>query len=96
MEYSKQSAIAKYRDEILEANISQTDPIINEALKVLKDWDLKTDPNNKGAALAILSTKPYLKNYYEKISDSELVDNFIRAAKLLKRKYGEIDVSWGK
>ena len=96
MEYSKQSAIAKYRDEILEANISQTDPIINEALKVLKDWDLKTDPNNKGAALAILSTKPYLKNYYEKISDSELVDNFIRAAKLLKRKYGEIDVSWGR
>ena len=43
MEYSKQSAIAKYRDEILEANISQTDPIINEALKVLKDWDLKTN-----------------------------------------------------
>ena len=25
-----------------------------------------------------------------------MVDNFIRAAKLLKRKYGEIDVSWGK
>ena len=46
--------------------------------------------------MAILSTKPYLKDYYESISESELIDNFVKAAKLLKKKYGEIDVSWGK
>jgi len=96
MKYSEHSAIAQYRDEILEASISREDPTIDEALKVLKEWDLYTDPQNKGAALAILSTKPYLKDYYEKISENELIENFIRAAKLLKKKYGEIDVSWGK
>ena len=96
MKYSEHSAIAQYRDEILQADIPLKDSTIDEALKVLREWDLNTDPNNKGAALAILSTKPYLKDYYEKISESELVENFIKAAKLLKRKYGEIDVSWGK
>jgi len=96
MKYSEHSAIAQYRDEILESNISREDPIIDEALKVLKEWDLNTDPENKGAALAILSTKPYLKDYYEKISENELVEHFIKAAKLLKKKYGEIDVSWGR
>tara|TARA_B100001750_G_scaffold247889_1_gene275457 strand:+ start:3362 stop:5473 length:2112 start_codon:yes stop_codon:yes gene_type:complete len=96
MKYSEHSAIAQYRDEILQADIPTQDPTIDEALKVLKEWDLNTDPDNKGAALAILSTKPYLKDYYEKISENELIDNFIKAAKLLKKKYGEIDVSWGK
>ena len=96
LKYSEHSAIAQYRDEILEANIPFKNSTIDEALKVLKEWDLNTDPDNKGAALAILSTKPYLKDYYESISESELVDNFVKAAKLLKKKYGEIGVSWGK
>ena len=95
MKYSEKSAIAQYRDEILKANFSTKNPVIEEALKVLKDWDLNTDPNNEGAALAILSTKPYLKDYYEKISESELVDHFIDAAQFLKDKYGEINVAWG-
>lgn len=96
MKYSEHSAIAQYRNEILDADIPLKDSTIDEALRVLRDWDLNTDPDNKGAALAILSTKPYLKDYYEVISESELVDNFIKAAKLLKKKYGEIGVSWGK
>tara|TARA_Y100001968_G_scaffold145853_1_gene133366 strand:- start:922 stop:3069 length:2148 start_codon:yes stop_codon:yes gene_type:complete len=95
MKYSENSAIAKYRYEILNADLPIDDPTINEAVKVLREWDLNTNPDNKGAALAILSTKPYLKDYYEKISESELVENFIEAANLLKKKYGEIDVSWG-
>lgn len=94
MRYSEKSAIAQYVDEILDADLPLDDPIINEAVEVLKDWDLNTDPNNKGAALAILSTKPYLKDYYEKISESKLVEHFVDAAELLKKKYGEIDVSW--
>ena len=96
MKYSEHSAIAQYRNEILDADIPLKDSTIDEALRVLREWDLNTDPDNKGAALAILSTKPYLKDYYEVISESELVDNFIKAAKLLKKKYGEIGVSWGK
>jgi acyl-homoserine lactone acylase PvdQ len=96
MKYSEYSAIAQYRNEILDADIPLKDSTIDEALRVLREWDLNTDPDNKGAALAILSTKPYLKDYYEVISESELVDNFIKAAKLLKKKYGEIGVSWGK
>ena len=96
MKYSENSAIAQYRDEILEANLPLDDPVINEAVKVLKEWDLNTNPDNKGAAIAILSTKPYLKDYYEKIAEGELVESFIEAAKLLKKKYGEIDVSWGE
>ena len=75
-------------------DVYREDPTINEAVEILKDWDLNTDPDNKGAALAILSTKPYLKDYYEKISESKLVEHFVDAAKLLKKKYGEIDVSW--
>ena len=94
MKYSVNSAIAQYVDEILDADLPVNDPTINEAIEVLKDWDLNTDPDNKGAALAILSTKPYLKDYYEKISENRLVEHFVDAAKLLKKKYGEIDVSW--
>ena len=94
MKYSNKSAIAQYVDEILDAKLPLNDPTINEAVEILREWDLNTDPDNKGAALAILSTKPYLKDYYEKISESKLVEHFVDAAQLLKKKYGEIDVSW--
>ena len=95
MEYSDKSAIAQYRIEILESDLPE-DPAVKEAVDVLKKWDLSTNPENDGAALAILSTKPYLRDYYKKVEQEIIVDNFVKTAKFLKKTFGQIDVAWEK
>lgn len=96
MEYSEKSAIAQYRIEILESDLPQDDPAVKEAVDVLRKWNLSTAPDNDGAALAILSTKPYLRDYYKKVEQEIIVDNFVKTAKFLKKTFGRIDIAWEK
>ncbi|MFQ5824757.1 MAG: acylase [bacterium] len=91
--YSTKSDVAMYVQQILNAPVPD-DPIAQEALEVLRAWDLKTDPENKGAALAVLTLKTLFQNQEHKSSLSSLMETFVKKARELKRAYGRINVPW--
>lgn len=92
--YSRESHAAKLRDQILET-VTDDDPVVQEALEVLRNWDLAADPDNTGAAIAILSMEPVVRAQMFGREPPDLVALFKARAHELKEVHGRIDVPWG-
>ena len=72
--YSEQSVMAKYINDIIKAiDVSGLD--FQDVKSVLADWNLSTHPENREAALAILSTKPFLQFQYRNMDDAILLEH---------------------
>lgn len=93
MSYSSKSEVATYVQRIITATVPEL-PIAREALKVLKAWDLRTDPDNRSAALAVLTIKDFVQNGHDKEDLSGLLETFLETARDLKQHFGRIDVPW--
>jgi len=97
MAYSKKSKMAKLVKRIL-ATAPGDDTVGKEALAVLKTWDLKTDPDNRGAAAGVLAFTlilgPEGGKDPDKVSDGELKEGFIKAAGILRKRHGRLDPPW--
>lgn len=99
MAYSMDSSMAKLIKRI-NAAVRPDDPLMREALRVLNEWNMRTDPENRGAALAVLAdhfiigTDSEGAKRIQEVSDGDIRAGFIKAAKLLKEKHGRIDVPW--
>jgi len=74
------------------------DPLLTDAKAILRSWDLQTDPQNRGAALAVLAylqVFPYgTRRAIGEISDEQIRTGLQTAAKTLKKHFGRIDVAW--
>jgi penicillin amidase/acyl-homoserine-lactone acylase len=101
MSYSKDSSMAKLIKRINVA-VRSGDPLVQDALRVLNKWNMSTDPENTGAAIAVLTdyftikTDSMASRRIHEIPDAEINAGFIKAAELLKDKFGRIDVPWQK
>lgn len=93
MSYSRDSKMAQFVERIFQVRLP-VDPLLQEALDILKKWDLRTNPQNTGAALAVMSFRTFLKRPVDDVSDEELIESFKNAAHLLKEEHGRIDVPW--
>lgn len=99
MSYSKDSSMAKLVIRI-KAAVRPDDPLRREALHILSGWDMRTNPENRGAALAVLSDyfilrkNPSGAKKIHEVSDGDIQAGFVEAARLLKKKHGRIDVPW--
>jgi acyl-homoserine-lactone acylase len=93
MSYSVDSKMAQFLERIFKVRLP-ADPLLQEALDILKKWDLRTNPENTGAALAVMSFRIFLKQDVEDVSDEEIIESFTNAARLLKEEHGRIDVPW--
>src|SRR5262249_36873544 len=93
--YSPRSATAA-RWRALAAVSPPADPLAREAWELLRRWDLKTNPENPAAALAVLTFRPVHDNQPPPVAPDELVRRLERAAHELKRTFGRIDVAWGE
>jgi penicillin amidase/acyl-homoserine-lactone acylase len=97
MAYAKDSKMAKLVQRIHSLTLPD-DPLLREAQGILGKWDLKTDPENTGAALAVLSFTfilgPGGKRTVDQVSDEDVRAGFQKAAEILKEKHGRIDVPW--
>jgi penicillin amidase/acyl-homoserine-lactone acylase len=100
--YSSESDIAQWRQMLLAADL----PAEAQAAKqVLQNWDLRTNPENPGAALMILTLQQLLANHPGAVEPSLLVgdavdlnwltESFVKAAGLLTKNFGRVDVAWG-
>jgi penicillin amidase/acyl-homoserine-lactone acylase len=93
--YSEDSEAAKYVKQILDAPPSD-DPVVGEAVETLKSWDLRTNPENTGAAIGVLTIQPMLDAKHDGQDPPDLMATFIKAAHELKKSHGRIDVPWGE
>ena len=92
--YSEQSAMAQYINDIIKAiDVSGSD--LQEVKSVLASWNFSTHPENREAALAILSTKPFLQFKYKNINDAFLLEHTGNAAEYLKKFHGSLRVPFG-
>ncbi|MDP7437641.1 MAG: penicillin acylase family protein, partial [Candidatus Marinimicrobia bacterium] len=86
--------MAQYKNDIIKAiDVSELD--FQDVKSVLTDWNLSTHPENREAALAILSTKPFLQFKYRNLDDAILLEHAGNAAEYLKKFHGSLRVPFG-
>ncbi len=93
--YSTRSATALRLRTLLDAAPPQ-DALAREGQELLRGWDLATDPENRSAALAILTLRPVHDNRPPTVAPDELVRRLEQAAHGLMATFGRIDVPWGE
>jgi len=92
MTYSTESEAAQLRKKIL-ASPPSDDPVVQEAIEVLRGWDLRTNPENTGAAIGVLGALA-VRGMRADADDPAFVDAFAHVAHKLKETHGRIDVPW--
>jgi penicillin amidase/acyl-homoserine-lactone acylase len=95
MTYSKDSLIARCIEQVLSAP-PPDDPVAQEALGVLRAWDLRTNPENTSAAIGVLTARPVVEALYRHREPPDPMKTFADAAHKLKKAYGRVDVPWSE
>jgi len=72
------------------------DPVVQEAIEVLRAWDLGTDLDNPGTAIAVTAFKPVVVAMIFGRTPPDLMKTLTKKAHQLKDAYGRIDVPWGE
>ena len=93
MAYSKESKVAKLIEKLLEMEMPD-DPVVKEAAEVLAKWDLRTNPENRNAAIGVLIASPVLVAEFRGEEPPDVMETFVSVAHELKKAYGRIDVEW--
>jgi penicillin amidase/acyl-homoserine-lactone acylase len=91
--YSKEGIAVELLKKIIEAPPSD-DPVVNEAVAVLRAWDLRTNADNTGTAIAVLTMEPIVRAMIFGYSGPDPMTSLKEKAHLLKDTYGRIDVPW--
>jgi penicillin amidase/acyl-homoserine-lactone acylase len=95
--YSQRSELAGVIRELVAKDFSK-DPdaaLLIRAQDVLRGYDLSTDAENRGAALAIITALPVVVPTYQGKPRGDAVDALRRAAKRLMAAHGRLDPPWG-
>lgn len=87
--YSKRSDAAKAREFILEIE-NVDDPVLKEAIEVIRAWDLSTHEDNTSAALAVAAISQ------SRSKPETLMDNLLKYANRFKEAHGRIDIPWSQ
>ncbi|UCD56673.1 MAG: acylase [Candidatus Hydrogenedentota bacterium] len=95
MAYSEKSRIAESVQEILNAPPSD-DPVVREAVEVLRAWDLRTNPENTSAAVGTITVGRIHRAEFEGREPPDLMATFVDVARKLKEAHGRIDVPWSE
>ena len=96
VEYSKESVMAYVRDKYIEDMKDNNQSILEEALLLIKNWNLKADSLNTSAALALIVLPNAFKIDDLKYDKNEITKNLYETINFLKLKFGRIDVPYGK
>jgi penicillin amidase/acyl-homoserine-lactone acylase len=91
--YAHDSQVAARLRALLAAP-EPADPILKEAVAVLRGWDLQARADSPQAALAILALQPDDRNDAAPRDLASLQDQVREAALSLKRHFGRLDLPW--
>lgn len=71
------------------------DPDLAQAVDLLRAWDLRAEPDSRGAALAVLTVQPY-GGGEDEVPVTDLYAGLAEAVAGLKHHFGRIDPEWGE
>lgn len=92
--YSINSDAAKVVKAILAAPAPE-DPLAREAVEVIREWDLRTNPESSSAALAVHTALRSIRG--NSIADIDTIfQNLREVAEILKTNHGRIDAPWAE
>ena len=96
MKYSQDSFMSKCVQALIEADDSGG--VSNkEAMRILRNWDLSTHPDSRGAALAMMTILPNYKGAQGAVPEAQtLIDSLEMAVAQLEEGYGAIDIPWSE
>jgi penicillin amidase/acyl-homoserine-lactone acylase len=95
LSYSPKSWVAAKVQEILALPPSD-DPVVREAIEVVRAWDMRTDADNRNAAVGALTIAQFYGPTFREMEPPDLLETFTGVAHDLKRAYGRIDVPWSE
>lgn len=93
MKYSRKSPAAEVIKELLAAPRSD-DPIVREAVEVIRKWDFSTHPESRGTAIVVLALEGPVRARMRGRRGPDPMKHIKEKAQLLKDAYGRIDVQW--
>jgi acyl-homoserine-lactone acylase len=93
MKYSSKSLVSEVLRDILNSPPSD-DPVVQEAVEILRKWDLSSDPDNSGMAIAVLSMESIVRDRMYGSRGPDTMKILKEKAHLLKNTFGRIDVAW--
>jgi penicillin amidase/acyl-homoserine-lactone acylase len=104
MAYSEDSIVPQLVQIIIGAQMPNADTA--RAQEVIRNWNMRTDPDNTGAALMIFTLMKLNGKYPDSIRLSRLgqgnfnqamvLDSFSEAVQTLVEHFGHVDVKWGE
>jgi penicillin amidase/acyl-homoserine-lactone acylase len=95
MAYSTQGDIGQYLSLILNAPLSD-DPDVRTALEIVRNWDLRAEPDSQGIALVIWTLQLLDFPKPEEIDAGELAEAFLQTVQTFKEAHGRLDVPWSE
>jgi penicillin amidase/acyl-homoserine-lactone acylase len=93
--YSRRSSVAKRVATLKEGPPPQS-PRLRDALEALGRWDLRADPENPMAALALFTLRPRFDNLPPPTDRGDLLRALELSAERLRDTFGRLDVPWGE
>ena len=103
MSYSPAGSVAGYAKVIGAASLSDPDQLAGQAL--VRQWDLRANPESTTATLMLVTLKQLAKLNKEfklgsieqvRASSGEVLQAYGEAVRYLKQKFGRLDVPWGQ
>ena len=95
MHYAEDGPVVEKIREIISAPPSD-DPLVRQAVDVVRAWDFNTNPENTSAALAVLTAGPDPDGEAAGGPPDTLMARLAETARTLKETHGRLDVPWGE
>jgi len=92
--YSRQSLAGDLIAQ-LETRDSFDDPLMNEGVALLKNWDFSAAPGSIGTAVAVLTCEPVVRAMLLGGTAPDPVESLRKAVHFLHKHHGRLDVPWG-
>tara|TARA_R110000824_G_scaffold366730_2_gene555647 strand:+ start:183852 stop:185999 length:2148 start_codon:yes stop_codon:yes gene_type:complete len=93
--YSKKSELARMIAEVTAIDATG-DADLAAAQDILKKWDMRTNVDNRGAALGVLMGQPVVMAELKGEAPPKPIDTLREAITTLKTHFGRLDPMWGE
>ncbi|HOX40043.1 MAG TPA: acylase [Candidatus Brocadiia bacterium] len=93
VKYSEKSPARTVVERILALSPVE-DPVVQEAIEILRKWNYSVDPENRSAAIAVAVLEPIVRAQMFGRPEPDMMRTITKVAHAIKKRYGRLDVPW--